>query len=318
MGFVADVVGGVADAVGSVVGGVVDAVGSVTQALGPVGTLAAAYFGMPYLAPSGFAAMSAPSILGGGMTGAGMLTSGTLASGIGGSLLSTAGGLGVSSAFSGANSFINGLGGFTSSTPNASSFGNILSSVNSFGNNISSGILPGESGGIPGTNSGNLGRYTNLIKSGMDIYNAMNYGQGQSPTAAQQNADPYAQYRASAATQLNDLMANPNLVYGMPGYNFAQEQGAKNIQRQAAATGQSISGNTLASLQKQGSATAQDWFNNYVGQLTQQAGANQAPAVGQQAYSNAQDYQAKAENAKQTALLQGLMGMGGAIGGFFS
>jgi hypothetical protein len=319
MGFVADIVGGVADAVGGAVSGVVDAVGSVTQALGPVGTIAAAYFGMPYLGAAGAtgSALTSGSILGGGMTGAGMMTAG-LDTAIGGSLLSTAGGLGVSSAFSGANSFINGLGGFTSSTPNASSFSNILNSASSFGNNLSSGILPGESGGIPSATSGNLGRYTNLIKSGMDIYNAMNYGQGQSPTAAQQNADPYAPYRASAATQLNDLMANPNLVYGMPGYNFAQEQGAKNIQRQAAATGQSISGNTLASLQKQGSATAQDWFNNYVGQLTTQAGANQTPAAGQQAYSTAQDYQAKAEKAKQTALLQGILGAGSAVSGFFS
>jgi hypothetical protein len=161
-------------------------------------------------------------------------------------------------------------------------------------------------------------KYGRLIKSGMDIYNAMNYGQGQAPTAAQQSADPYAPYRQQASEQLSQLMANPNMVKGLPGYQFAQEQGAKNIQRQAAATGQSISGGTLASLQKQSAATASDWFNNYVSALTTQSGASQAPAQGQAAYSTAQDYQAKAENAKQTALLQGLMGMGGAIGGFFS
>ena len=312
MGFVADIVGGVADAVGGVVGGVVDAVGSVTKALGPVGTLAAAYFGMPYVGAAmggagGFSALSAPSILGGGLTGAGMITSGLPA--IGGSLLSTAGGLGVSSAFSGASSFIGGLGG--------SPYSGIAESVGSFGKGLSGSFLPGESGGIP-TGLGSLDKYGRLIKSGMDIYNAMNYGQGQAPTAAQQSADPYAPYRQQASEQLNQLMANPNMVKGLPGYQFAQEQGAKNIQRQAAATGQSISGGTLASLQKQSAATASDWFNNYVSALTTQSGASQAPAQGQAAYSTAQDYQAKAENAKQTALLQGLMGMGGAIGGFFS
>lgn len=307
MGFVADVVGGVADVVGDVVGGVVDAVGSVTSALGPVGTLAAAYFGMPAFAPSGFSALSAPSILGGGMTGAGMVTSGLPA--IGGSLLSTAGGLGVSSAFSGASSFLGGLG--------SSPYSGIAESVGSFGKGVFGSFLPGESGGIP-TGLGSLDKYGKLIKSGMDIYNALNYGQGQSPTAAQQNADPYAPYRQQASEQLNQLMANPNMVKGLPGYQFAQEQGAKNIQRQAAATGQSISGGTLASIQKQSAATASDWFNNYVNALTTQSGANQAPAQGQAAYSLAQDYQAKAENARQTALLQGLMGMGGAIGGFFS
>jgi hypothetical protein len=74
----------------------------------------------------GFSALSAPSILGGGMTGAGMITSGLPA--IGGSLLSTAGGLGVSSAFSGASSFISGLGG--------SPYSGIAESVGSFGKNI--------------------------------------------------------------------------------------------------------------------------------------------------------------------------------------
>ena len=309
MGFVADVVGGVADAVSSVAEGVFDAVGSVTKALGPVGTLAAAYFGMPYLAaPGTIGAVGAPSILGGGMTGAGMMTAG-LDTAIGGSLLSTAGGLGVASGLSGASSFIGSLG--------SSPYSGISESLGSFGKGVFGSYLPGESGGIP-TGLGSLDKYGRLIKSGMDIYNALNYGQGQSPTAAQQSADPYAQYRQQASDQLNQLMANPNMVKGLPGYQFAQEQGAKNIQRQAAATGQSISGGTLASLQKQSAATASDWFNNYVNALTTQSGANQAPAQGQAAYSLAQDYQAKAENAKQTALLQGLMGMGGAVGGFFS
>ena len=311
MSFVGDIIGGVADVVSDVAGGVFEAVGSVTKALGPVGTLAAAYFGMPYLGAAtgagGFSALGAPSILGGGMTGAGMITSGLPA--IGGSLLSTAGGLGVSSAFSGASSFLGGLGG--------SPYSGIAESVGSFGKGVYGSFLPGESGGIP-TGLGSLDKYGKLIKSGMDIYNAMNYGQGQSPTAAQQNADPYAPYRQQASEQLNQLMANPNMVKGLPGYQFAQEQGAKNIQRQAAATGQSISGGTLASLQKQSAATASDWFNNYVNALTTQSGANQQPAAGQAAFSVAQDYQAKAEKAKQTALLQGVMGLGGAVGGFFS
>jgi len=317
MGFVADIVGGVADAVGSVVGGVVDAVGSVADALGPIGTIAAAYFGMPYLAPSGFAALSAPSILGGGMTGAGMLTSGTLASGIGGSLLSTAGGLGVSSAFSGANSFINGLGGFTSSVPNASSsFGSIANSLSNLGNTITTG----ESGGIPTSNGGigGLSKYTNLIKSGMSIYDAFNNtSTGQTPQAAQANADPYAKYREDAATQLNQLMNDPSRVYGMPGYNFAQEEQAKAIQRQASASGQSISGNTLASLQKQSANVAQDWFNNYVNQLSAQSGANQAPAVGQTAYANAANMQSLAAKNKKDQQLEAVLGLGGALGGFF-
>jgi hypothetical protein len=318
MGFVADVVGGVADAVGSVVGGVVDAVGSVAQALGPIGTMAAMYFGMPAFAPSGFAALGAPSILAGTgstLTGAGMLTGG-LGTSIGGSLLSTAGGLGVSSAFSGANSFINGLGGFTSSVPNAtSSFGSILDSAGNFAKNL----VSGETGGMPtGTGGGGLSKYTNLIKTGMSIYDAFNNtSTGQDPNAARDAADPYSQFRADASTKLNQLMNNPNMVYGMPGYQFAQEEQAKGIQRQAAASGQSISGNTLASLQKQNAAVAQDWFNNYVGQLSTQAGVNQSPAVGQAAFTNAANMQSLAAKNKKDQQLEAVLGLGGALGGFF-
>ena len=310
--------GGVVSAIGSVVGGAAKAVGSVvssvSSALGPVIPLAAAAVGLPYLAaPSGFSALSAPSILGGGLTGAGMMTAG-LDTAIGGSLLSTAGGLGVSSAFSGANAFINALGGSASATPNASSFSGLLNTLSNVASNTSQSILPGDQPGL----GGSLGKYTNLIKSGMDIYNALNYGQGQSPTAAQAAADPYASYRSAAAEKLNALMANPNLVYSMPGYKFAQQEKAKAIGRQAAATGQSISGNTLASLQSQSAATAQDWFNNYVNQLTQQAGATPQNAVaGQSAYSLAQDYQSKAEKSRQMALLQGISGVAGSLGGFF-
>jgi hypothetical protein len=151
----------------------------------------------------------------------------------------------------------------------------------------------------------------------MNIYDALNYGKGQEPTVAQQNADPYAEFRQDAATKLNQLMSNPNMVYGMPGYQFAQEEQAKGIQRQAAASGQSISGNTLASLQKQNAAVSQDWFNNYVNQLSTQAGVNQSPAVGQTAYANAASMQSMAEKNKKEALLEGLIGMGGALGGFF-
>jgi hypothetical protein len=99
-------------------------------------------------------------------------------------------------------------------------------------------------------------------------------------------------------------MSNPNMVYGLPGYQFAQEEQAKGIQRQAAASGQSISGNTLASLQKQNAAVAQDWFQNYVNNLSTQAGVNQSPAVGQQAYTNAASMQSLAEKNKKEAFMK--------------
>jgi hypothetical protein len=109
-------------------------------------------------------------------------------------------------------------------------------------------------------------------------------------------------------------MQNPNMVYGMPGYQFAQQQGAKNIQRQAAATGQGISGGTLASLQRQGAETAQNWFNQYVSTLGPQAGVNNAN-LGVQANQYAQNK----NDVSQTAALQNIMAgaVGFSQGGFF-
>lgn len=316
--FIGDVFSGVADAVGSVVGGVVDAVGSVAKALGPLGTMVAMAAGMPYFAPAGFAALEAPSILAGtGSTllGSGMVTSGL--TGVGGSLLSTAGGLGISSAFSGADSFIRGLGGSGFGGSTSSVGGSIFDSLSSLGKSLTTG----ESGGMPSLipeGGGGLSKYTNLIKTGMSIYDAFNNTDtGQNPNAARDAADPYNQYRADAATKLNQVMSNPNMVYGMPGYQFAQEEQAKGIQRQAAASGQSISGGTLASLQKQNAAVAQDWFNNYVNQLGTQAGVNQSPAVGQTAYANAASMKSLAEKNKKDQQLEAVLGLGGALGGFF-
>jgi len=152
----------------------------------------------------------------------------------------------------------------------------------------------------------------------MDIYNATQYGPGQTPTAAQSSADPYSPFRAQAATKLNELMADPSLVYGLPGYNFAQEEGTKQIGRAAAATGQSISGNTLAAINKQSQGTAKTWFDDYVNNLAMQSGANQNPAGGQAAYSTAANFQSLAEKSKKDAQMQGVLGLGSALTSFFA
>lgn len=210
-----------------------------------------------------------------GEMGSGLLTTaGGLGAGSAGGLLTTAGGLGASTA----------------------------------GSNAASGLGALASGGKMGA----LSSIANLAQVGSGVYNLMN--PPQSPGAATAAADPWSQYRTQSASTLNQLMQNPNMVYGMPGYQFAQQQGAKNVQRQAAATGQSISGGTLASLQQQGAQTAQNWFNQYVSTLGQQAGVTNAN-LGVQAGQNAQSNQ----NASQTAALQNIMA--GAAGlsqaGFF-
>lgn len=177
-------------------------------------------------------------------------------------------------------------------------------------------ILPGEIGGLPTEGLGAFGTLANLVKAGTTIYSAFNQPGTQSPTSAQNRTDPYAQYRADAATQLNQLMKNPAMVYGMPGYNFAQQQGANQILRSAAATGNLGSGNTAASLRRQGAETAQSWFNDYVNKLATYSGASQSPAAGANAYTAAETAQNQADKAKQMAILQGISGI--ASSGFFS
>ena len=177
-----------------------------------------------------------------------------------------------------------------------------------------SGILPGESGGMPtGTGGGSTfgipnSTIGNVLKSAGSIYQSFNAPNVQSPSVAQAGADPYAPYRADAATQLNKLIQNPSMVYGMPGYQFAQQQGQKQIERAAASTGNLASGGTLSALQGQGAQTAQSWYDNYVKNLSTLSGAANNPASGQNAYNFAQDATAQAKDARQTALLQGLMG----------
>jgi hypothetical protein len=174
---------------------------------------------------------------------------------------------------------------------------------------VSSGALGGL---MKGGTKGVLGTLGNVAQIGSGIYNMMN--PPENPKAAQQNADPWSQYRAGAATQLNQLMNNPNMVYGMPGYQFSQEQGVKDITRARAATGNLASGNTLASINQFGQQNAQNWWNQYVSTLGTQAGVSNA-SLGVQANQFAQNK----NDVSQTAALQNIMA--GAVGlsqaGFF-
>jgi hypothetical protein len=174
---------------------------------------------------------------------------------------------------------------------------------------VSSGALGGL---LQGGKGGTLSTLGNVAQIGSGIYNMMN--PPTSPEAATQKADPWSQFRPQAATQLNQLMNNPNLVYGMPGYQFSQQQGAKEITRARAATGDLSSGNTLASLNQYGQQNAQNWWNQYVNTLGTQAGVSNA-SLGVQANQYAQNK----NDVSQTAALQNIMAgaVGLSQGGFF-
>jgi hypothetical protein len=189
----------------------------------------------------------------------------------------------------------------------------LSSGITTAGQGAFSAVSSGSLGGLlQGGKGGTLSTLGNVAQIGSGLYNMMN--PPTSPEAATQKADPWSQFRPQAATQLNQIMNNPNLVYGMPGYQFSQEQGAKEITRARAATGNLSSGNTLASLNQFGQQNAQNWWNQYVNTLGTQAGVSNS-GLGVQANQYAQNK----NDVSQTAALQNIMAgaVGLSQGGFF-
>ncbi len=161
-----------------------------------------------------------------------------------------------------------------------------------------------------------LKKVADIAGAGTNIYQGIKglLDKGIDPEDALAMADPYSKYRGQAATQLNALMMNPSMVYQLPGYQFAQQQGQQAVQRGAAATGQTVSGNQLQALQTQGSGLATDWFNNYVNILGNLSGASQGPIAGYNAFTNAAQNQSLANKTAMDTLLRGIK----SVPGFFA
>lgn len=87
-------------------------------------------------------------------------------------------------------------------------------------------------------------------------------------------ADPYAPYRADAATKLNALMSNPSSITTTPEYKARMDAAARTM----AAQGYTGSGNALAAAAQAGGDVYQQAFNNLA--LTSGAGQNPATAAG--------------------------------------
>lgn len=339
--FIGDVVSGVGDAIG----GVVDAVGEIAGPIASVASFIPGPWQIPAMAFNGINSLAHGNILGAagsafGLSNLGGFSGLTGFQGAAGATLDATQLSDAVNAYTSAGYTADQALGFVSQAAgtDASTLAGIMAgggtlnmanqglvgysgglggAVNSiFGQptgaaGTASGILPGESGGIPngstfGMNNSTIG---NIFKAGAGIYQAFNQPGVQAPKIAQAGADPYAPYRADAAAQLNDLIQNPNKVYGMPGYQFAQQQGQKQIERSAAASGNLASGGTLSALQAQGAQTAQSWYDNYVKNLSTLSGAANNPASGQNAYNYAQESQAQSKDARNTALLQGIQGL---------
>jgi len=106
-------------------------------------------------------------------------------------------------------------------------------------------------------------------------------GAGQmSPEQARRMADPYADYRAGAAAKLDALMANPNSVTNLPGYQFLAQQGTQGVERAMSARGYSMSGNEMLALQQQNQGLANQMYNSEFDKLAMLSGANSSPSAG--------------------------------------
>jgi len=105
-------------------------------------------------------------------------------------------------------------------------------------------------------------------------------GGGQTKPGA---ADPYAQYRSQAASQLQNLLANPNTITSTPGYQFNLQQGLQAQQAQQAAQGRLVSGGGLLQAQQFGQQYATSSLQQQQNLLATLSGANQAPAGAAQA-----------------------------------
>ena len=137
---------------------------------------------------------------------------------------------------------------------------------------INGGMTSAEVGANVGTGAGNvagsnLGTYAQLASS---VYNQYNAAQLK---AAGKAADPFAQYRPGYAKQLQDLMAHPDSVTKLPGYQAGLTQAEQTLTRQSASQGLTGSGTTAAALANLGSTYENQFYNQQVQTLSGLGGA---------------------------------------------
>ena len=84
--------------------------------------------------------------------------------------------------------------------------------------------------------------------------------------------DPYAPYRGAAATKLNNLMADPSSIQGLPEYQADMQAASRTM----ASQGYTGSGNALVAAANAGGQAYQQAFNNLA--MLSGAGANPAYA----------------------------------------
>lgn len=155
--------------------------------------------------------------------------------------------------------------------------------------------------------------------TGGAITNALGFGPD-SPGGGgvNSNYDPYGPYRADAAKQLNELMIDPSLALGQPGYASTLQQGMNTVNRGMAKTGQLQSGAEQAALMDLGQNTFGSYYNSKLATLMQLSGASQNPAAAAQAQTQANLANASINNANMNMFTSGLGGVSAGIKGIYN
>ena len=141
-------------------------------------------------------------------------------------------------------------------------------------------------GGSGGFGLGDLAKGVGYAKTGAQLIGGFGQlaGAQQARQAGKQisglQADPYAQYRPQAASQLQNLLANPSTITSTPGYQFNLAQGMNALQANQAAQGRLVSGGALLQSQQWGQQYATSQLQQQEDMLAKLSGATQSPATG--------------------------------------
>jgi len=139
--------------------------------------------------------------------------------------------------------------------------------------------------------------------------------QGQEMASARDKAvamaDPFAQSRQLANTQLQSLMQNPGQMANDPSYRWAVQQGGQAVDRSLAARHMGASGGALQELTQWGQGLASQQYNQRLAQLSGMASQGASPSMAAQSELQGTQY---AQGLMSAAVAGGINSMGGGGG----
>jgi hypothetical protein len=147
--------------------------------------------------------------------------------------------------------------------------------------------------------------------TGGGITSALGMGPNSTGSGAGGSYDPAGQYRQGWASQLNQLVNDPNKAMSMPGFQDQLALGQQSVTTGLAAQGLGQSGAEQIALNKLGQSTFQNYYNNMFNQLAGISGAVQNPA-------QASALQMQGNQIGQNMLFQGASTLTSGLGGLYN